>query len=72
MLKCPLTLHAQGAYLLDGQLSFMRRDAGSYIDATRMIGIPIAGAVLAPAKILRIDINDLHVCLSHSHADTFI
>ena len=70
MPKCPVTLNANGAHLLGGGLSFMRRDAGSYIQATRTVETPIAAAVLAPGKMRRIDINDLHVSLAHSHADT--
>ena len=55
--------------MLDGDLSFMRRDAGSYVEATRVVETPIVAAVLAPGK-MRIYINDLHVSLAHSHADT--
>ena len=51
-------------------LSFMRRDAGSYVEATRIAETPIAAAVLAPGKMRGIDINDLHVSPAHSHADT--
>ena len=29
--KCPVTLDADGAHMLDGDLPFMRRDAGSYV-----------------------------------------
>ena len=31
MQKCPVTLDAEGVHMLDGDLSFMRRDAGSYL-----------------------------------------
>ena len=44
--------------------------AGSYVEATRVVETPIVAAVLAPGKMRRIDINDLHVSLAHSHADT--
>ena len=56
--------------MLNGDLSFMRRDAGSYVEATRIVKTPFAAAVLAPGKMRKIDINDLHVSLAHSHADT--
>ena len=49
--------------------SFMRRDASSYVEVTRIAETPIAAAVLAPGKMRKIDINDLHVSLAHSHAD---
>ena len=70
MPKCLVTLDADGAHMLDGDLSFMRRDAGSYVEVTRIAETPIAAAVLAPGKMREIDINDLHVSLAHSHADT--
>ena len=69
MPKCSVSLDAEGAHILDGVLS-LRRDAGSYVEATRVVETPIAAAVLAPGKLRRIDINDLHVCLAHFHADT--
>ena len=56
--------------MLDGVLSFLRRDAGSSVEATRVVETPIVAAVLAPGKMRRIDVNDLHVSLAHSHADT--
>ena len=70
MPKCSVSLDAEGVHMLDGELSFMRRDTGSYVEATRVVETPIAAAVLAPGKMRRIDINDLHVSLAHSHADT--
>ena len=48
--KCPVTLDADGAHMLDGDLSFMRGDAGSYVEVTRIAETPIAAAVLAPAR----------------------
>ena len=71
MPKCSVSLDAEGVHMLDGDLSFMRRDAGSYVEATRVVETPIVAAVLAPGKMRRIDIYDLHVSLAHSHADTF-
>ena len=56
--------------MLDGHLSFMRKDAGSYVDPTRIVENPIAAAVLAPKKMRRIDIYPLHVSLAHFHANT--
>ena len=32
MPKCPVTLDAEGVHMLDGVLSFLRRDAGSYVE----------------------------------------
>ena len=46
----------------------MRRDAGSYVEATRVVETPIAAAVLAPGKMRRIGIDDVHVSLAHSRA----
>lgn len=48
--------------MLDGQLSFVLRDAGSYVGAARIVETLIAAAVLAPGKMRRIDVNDLHRC----------
>ena len=70
MPKCSVSLDAEGVHMLDGELSFMRRDAGSYVEATRIAETPITAAVLAPGKMRGIDINDLHVSPAHSHADT--
>ena len=69
MPKCSASLDAEGVHMLDGVLS-LRRDAGSYVEATRVVEISFAAAVLAPGKMGRIDITDLHVPLAHSHADT--
>ena len=70
MPKCSASLDAEGVHMLDGILSFLRRDAGSYVDANRVVETPIAAAILAPGKMRRIDINDDDVSLAHSHADT--
>ena len=45
-------------------------DAGSYVEANRIADAPIAAAVMAPGKMKRIDINDVHASHAHSHADT--
>lgn len=37
MLKCSVTLDADGAHVLDGRLSFVPRDTWSYIEAIRVI-----------------------------------
>ena len=70
MPKCSVSLDAEGVHMLDGVLPFLRRDAGSFVEATRVVETPIATAVLAPGRMRRIDIKDLHVSLAHSHADT--
>lgn len=72
MPKRPVLFDADGVHMLDGDLSFMRRDAGSYVEAITIVETPIAAAVLAPGKMRRIDMNDLHVSLAHSHADTLL
>ena len=64
-----ITLNAEGAHLLDARLSFLRRDAESYVTASRIADARIAAAVIAPGKMKGIDINDLHVSLTFSHAD---
>ena len=56
--------------MLDGDLYFMRRGTGSYVEVIRVVEIQIVAAVLAPGKMRTIDINDRHVSHSHSHADT--
>ena len=58
------------AHMLDGVLSFLRWDAGSFVEVTRVVETPIAAAVLTPGKMRRIDIDYLHVSLAYSHADT--
>ena len=54
MPKCSVSLDAEGVHMLDGVLS-LRRDAGCYVAATRIIETPIAAAVLAPGKMRIID-----------------
>ena len=56
--------------MLDGVLSFLRKNVGSYVEATRVVETPSAAAVLAPGKMRRLDLNYLRVSLAHSHADT--
>ena len=63
-----VTLNAEGAQLLDGELSFWPRDAGSYVAATRIIDSSIAAAVISSPKMKRIDIKDLHGSCAHSNA----
>ena len=70
MPKCSVTLDAIGVHILSGSLSFVRRGTVSCIEATRVVEDPIAAAVLVPGKMHRMDINDLHVSLAHSHAET--
>ena len=69
MMKCSVSLDAEGVHMLDGVCSFFRRDAGSYVEAIRVVETPIAAAALAPGKMGRIDVNDLHVSLAHFHSD---
>ena len=69
MPKYSVSLDAERVHMLDGVFSFLRRDAGSYIEATRVVETLTVAAVLAPGKMKRIDLNDLHVSLAHSHAD---
>ena len=45
------TQNAEGAHLLDGDLSFLLRDAGSYVEATRIADDPIAAAMIALGKM---------------------
>ena len=70
MSKCRVTMDTEGVHMLGGSVSFVRREAGSYCSATRITDPPMANAVLVPGKQQRIDINDLHVALAHSHAET--
>ena len=70
MPKFSVSIDTEGVYVLDGGLSFLRRDAGSCVEATRVVETPISAAVLAPGKMRRIGTNDLHVFLANSHADT--
>ena len=70
MPNCSVSLDAEGVHILAGVLLFLRRDAGSFVEATRVTETPIAAPVFAPGKMRRIDIDDLHVSLAHSHADT--
>ena len=46
--KCPVTINADGAHMLDGDLSFMRRDAGSYVKATQIVEIRIPLPLYGP------------------------
>lgn len=71
MPKFSVTLDAEGAHRLGGSLPFVSRDAGYYVEATRVINDPIAAAVLVPGERSRMEINDLKVSLTHSHAETF-
>ena len=69
MSKCLVTMDTKGVHMLGGSVSFVRREAGSYCSAIRITNPPMANAVLVPGKQQRIDINDLHVALAHSHAE---
>ena len=66
-----IPLNPERVHILDGELAFSIRGAGSYVEARRISDVPIAPALIAPAKRMRIDIDDLHVSLAHSHADNF-
>ena len=70
MSKDSVSLDAEGVYMWDGGLSFLRRDAGSNVEATRGVETLIAAAVLVPGKMKIIENNDLHVSLAHSHSGT--
>lgn len=70
MPKCSVTLDADGAHRLDDSLSFVRRNTGSYVQATRVMNDPIAAAVLVPGILACMGINDLKVSLTYSHAET--
>ena len=48
----------------------MRRDAGLYVETTRVMEAPIASALFTPGRTKRIDISDLHVSLAHSEDDS--
>ena len=69
MPKCSVSLDAEGVHILNGVLSFLRTDAGSYVKATRVVEKPIAAAVLPPGKNRKIGIDDVHASLAHSRAD---
>ena len=64
------TLNLEGVHLLGGDLTFPCRAAGFYVEASRIADAPIVAGVVAPEKMMRIDVNDLHVSYAHSHADT--
>ena len=70
MSKCRVTMETKRVHMLGGSVSFVRREAGSYCSATRITDPPMANAVLVSGKQQRIDINDLHVALTHEHAET--
>ena len=53
--KYHVSLDAEGVHMMDGVLSFLRRDAGSYVEATRVVETPIVAAELAPGKMRRTD-----------------
>ena len=71
VMKFSVSLDAEGVHMLDRVRSLLRGDAGSFVEATRVVEASIATAVLAPGRMRRIDINDLHVSLPHFYADTF-
>ena len=54
-------------------IEFCRSCVGTlvfFVEAIKVVEIPISAAVLAPGRMRRIDVNDLHVSLAHSHAVT--
>ena len=59
MPKCTVSLDAEGVHMLGGVLSFLRKDAGSFVEATRVVETPIVATVLALGNMGRIDINDV-------------
>ena len=65
-----ITLISDGVHVVVGYLAFPCTEAGSYVEASRIADAPIAAAVIAPGKMMRFDINDPHVALARSHADT--
>ena len=71
MPKCSAMMDAFGVHRFGGKLTFPRGESGSYVKMTRIRhDLVVATAVLAPGKMPRIDINDLHVAVAHLHADT--
>ena len=68
--KCPVTVDNEGVHILGGSVPFVRRESGPYCFATRITDPRIAKAVLVPGRQRCISINDLHVALVHSHAET--
>ena len=55
--------------MLDRVLFFMRRNVGSYVEATTVVETLFSAGVLGPGKMRKIDIHDYHVSLAHSHSD---
>ena len=69
MPKCGTMVNAFGVHLLGDKLTFPRGESGSYLKMTGIRhDLVVAAAVLAPGKMPRIEINDLHVALAHFHA----
>ena len=70
--KSSAMMDAAGVHLIGGRLTFARGVSGSYVKAP---GVKpdsiIAASVLSPGKMQRINKNDFHAALAHSHEVTF-
>ena len=65
-----ITPNPEGVQILDGELAFPIRGAGPYVKGSSIYDVPIAAAVIFPGQRMRLKIDDLHVSLAGSYADT--